>query len=53
MNFLNDPSALTEFVSRWEAGDLTRQEWTHAAHVAIGAYYAYTRTPEEALASRS
>ena len=37
--WLRSPEAFADFVSRWEGGALPRAEWTHAAHVAIGACY--------------
>jgi len=39
--FLENEQALDEFVSRWEAGQLTKPEWTHAAHVGTAAYRAF------------
>jgi flavin reductase (DIM6/NTAB) family NADH-FMN oxidoreductase RutF len=38
--FLSCRREFAHFVSLWEAGALPRTEWNHAAHVAIGAYYA-------------
>lgn len=40
--------AFFEFVADWEAGILPKAQWTHAAHVAVGAYYA-VRYPSDAL----
>jgi flavin reductase (DIM6/NTAB) family NADH-FMN oxidoreductase RutF len=38
--FMASRGAFEEFVAAWEAGTLPRAQWSHAAHVAIGAYYA-------------
>jgi hypothetical protein len=38
-DFLASRESLEEFVAAWEAGVLPKARWTHAAHVAIGAYY--------------
>ena len=37
--FLFSLQALAEFVAAWEACTLTKSDWTHAAHVAVGSYY--------------
>src|SRR5580698_7392010 len=37
---LESREALDEFIARWEAGTLPKVQWTHAAHVAVGTYYA-------------
>ena len=37
--YLSSPRALAEFVAAWEACTLTKADWTHAAHVAVGSYY--------------
>lgn len=39
--FLVSEAALDDFVQRWDAGRLTKAEWTHAAHVGTAAYYAF------------
>ena len=39
-SFIASRETLDEFVSAWEAGTLPKARWTHAAHVAVGAYYA-------------
>ena len=41
---------LTAFVDAWHAGRVTRAEWTHGAHVAVCAYYAFDRDPEATFA---
>jgi len=38
--FLSSRREFEDFVSLWEAGTLPRSEWSHAAHVAVGAHYA-------------
>ena len=47
--FLADASALDAFVADWHAHRLARQAWTHAAHVAVCAYYAFDRDPDATL----
>jgi hypothetical protein len=39
-DFLTSPASLEQFLADWEAGVLPRRQWTHAAHVAVGACYA-------------
>jgi flavin reductase ActVB len=39
--FLESDAALEDFVNRWEAGRLTKAEWTHGAHVGTAAYFAF------------
>jgi hypothetical protein len=39
--FLESDAALYDFVKRWEAGRLTKAEWTHGAHVGTAAYFAF------------
>lgn len=38
--FLATPQTFDAFVNAWEAGVLPKEQWTHAAHVAVGACYA-------------
>ena len=38
--FTQSREALERFVEAWEACTLTKPEWTHGAHVAMGAVYA-------------
>ncbi|MFN7979744.1 MAG: hypothetical protein U0P30_16540 [Vicinamibacterales bacterium] len=38
--WLASPEAFTTFVAAWETGTLPKHEWSHAAHVAVGACYA-------------
>ena len=37
--FLETRESFDAFVQAWEAGELPRAAWTHAAHVAMGACY--------------
>ena len=39
--FADSPATLDAFIDDWRAGRLTREAWTHAAHVGACAYYAY------------
>ena len=43
---LDTDATMAEFVSRWERGVLPAAQWTHAAHVAVAAFYASSRDPE-------
>lgn len=47
--FLASDTAFRDFVAAWEQGTLPREQWTHAAHVSIGACYVL-RYDEAALA---
>lgn len=47
--WLSSADAFTAFVDAWERGVLPRAEWTHPAHVAVGACYA-VRYGADALA---
>jgi len=38
-DFLTSPASLDQFLAAWESGTLPKPHWTHAAHVAVGAYY--------------
>lgn len=40
--FTSSPEAFEEFITLFEHSILQRSEWTHAAHVAVCAYYAIT-----------
>ena len=44
--FAATPATLDAFVAAWHAGAVGRAEWTHGAHVAVCAYYAFDRDPE-------
>jgi flavin reductase (DIM6/NTAB) family NADH-FMN oxidoreductase RutF len=48
-DFLCSRETFQEFVRAWETGALPKNRWTHAGHVAIGAYYA-VGYPDEAFA---
>ena len=37
------------FVRQWESGDLPRASWSHAAHMAVAADYAFHESPEWAF----
>ncbi len=47
--FLASETSLREFVRQWELHALPKAEWTHAAHVAVCAFYAATFGPAKAL----
>ena len=38
---LESEGLLQQFVEAWKAGKLPKAEWTHAAHVAMAAYFAF------------
>jgi len=38
-DFLTSSDSLAQFLAAWEAGTLPKAQWTHAAHVAVGACY--------------
>jgi flavin reductase (DIM6/NTAB) family NADH-FMN oxidoreductase RutF len=40
--FTSSPKAFREFIALFQRSVLPKCEWTHAAHVAVGAYYAIT-----------
>ncbi len=48
--FLTDPDTLDAFVADWHAHRLTREAWTHGAHVGVCAYYAFDHDEEATLA---
>lgn len=39
-DFLSSPEALDRFIKDWETAQLPKQQWTHSAHIAVGAVYA-------------
>jgi flavin reductase (DIM6/NTAB) family NADH-FMN oxidoreductase RutF len=47
--FLDSEETLEEFLRLWESGTLPRSSWTHGAHVAVAAYYAFEYSPETAF----
>jgi hypothetical protein len=48
--FAASPDTLDAFLAAWHAGRLTRAEWTHGAHVAACAYYAFDHDADAAFA---
>jgi len=40
---------LDDLVARFRARTLPKQEWTHLAHLAVGAWHVHRHGPEEAL----
>lgn len=42
-------SALDAFVARFRAGELARAEWTHAAHLRVGAWHVHHHGAEAAV----
>jgi hypothetical protein len=44
--FLESEAALEEFITRWRRGALPKQAWTHAAHIAAAAYFAFDHASE-------
>ncbi len=47
---LESESELQRFVEAWKAGRLPKAEWTHAAHVAIAAYFAFDHAADATFA---
>ena len=43
--YLADEAALEAFIAAWRAGTLPKTAWTHAAHVAVCAYYGWADVP--------
>src|SRR3954463_13409736 len=41
---------LDGLVARFDAGEISRPEWTHAAHLKVGAWHVERFGPDEALA---
>jgi hypothetical protein len=48
--FLESEAALQQFVETWKAGKLPKSAWTHAAHVATAAYFAFDHAFEATFA---
>ena len=44
-SFLTSEEALRSFVQAWEERRLPKAAWTHAAHVAVAAWYAFEADP--------
>jgi hypothetical protein len=47
---LRSESELQRFVDAWRAGRLPKAEWTHAAHVAMAAYFAFDHAADATFA---
>lgn len=47
--FLDSDQTLEEFLRLWQSGTLPRSSWTHGAHVAVAAYFAFDHSPESAF----
>jgi hypothetical protein len=47
---LESERELQRFVEAWKAGRLPKTEWTHAAHVAMAAYFAFDHAAEATFA---
>src|SRR6266478_8682625 len=47
---LGSESELQQFVDAWKAGRLPKAEWTHAAHVAMAAYFAFDHAADATFA---
>ena len=47
---LESEPQLHKFVEAWKAGKLPRAEWTHSAHVAMAAYFAFDHAAEATFA---
>ena len=45
--FLESDASLAKFVAEWESGSLPKTRWTHGAHVAATAYYAFDHSAED------
>ena len=48
---LESEASLQRFVEEWKAGRLPKAEWTHAAHVAMAAYFAFDHAAAATFAS--
>jgi hypothetical protein len=47
---LESEGTLQQFVEAWKAGKLPKNEWTHAAHVAMAAYLAFDHAADATFA---
>src|SRR5712664_3189012 len=47
---LESDSDLQRFVDAWKAGRLPKAQWTHAAHVAMAAYFAFDHAADATFA---
>ena len=48
--FLATDEALDRFVTEWQQHQLPKAAWTHGAHVAVCAYFAFDRNEADTLA---
>jgi hypothetical protein len=48
--FADTPDTVAAFVAGWHAGRVSRSEWTHGAHVAVCAYYAFAEDADTTFA---
>src|SRR3984893_3096468 len=48
--FLESETVLQRFVDAWKAGMLPKPAWTHAAHVAMAAYFAFDHAADATFA---
>jgi hypothetical protein len=49
-DFMSTPDALDAYVADWHAGRVSRDAWTHKAHVAVCGYYAFGQHPAATFA---
>jgi flavin reductase (DIM6/NTAB) family NADH-FMN oxidoreductase RutF len=47
--FVESEAALEGFVVAWQQGTLPKRAWTHGAHVAAAAYFAFDHSPAQTL----
>jgi hypothetical protein len=47
---LESEASLQRFVDAWKAGKLPKSSWTHAAHVAMAAYFAFDHAADATFA---
>jgi hypothetical protein len=47
---LKSESELQRFVEAWKSGKLPKAEWTHAAHIAMAAYFAFDHAADATFA---
>jgi hypothetical protein len=45
--FMADHEAMTRFIRQWQECTLPKAAWTHAAHVAVAAYFAFDLGPDQ------
>lgn len=44
--FTESEAGLEAFIEGWKLGTLPKSQWTHGAHVAVAAYFAFDHSPE-------